>query len=138
MEGEGRNRAPRRPCRSPNCGILGTTPYCAAHTIKKEEIIRDKDRFRGTAASRGYDGRWAKARNIYIKEHPLCVMCEKEGHLKLGNTVDHIIPHCGDQELFWNQNNWQTLCGSHHSTKSSTEDGAYGNPKKNSDNGRIG
>ena len=37
-------------------------------------------------------------------------------------VVDHIIPHRGDQKLFWDQNNWQSLCKSCHDKKTLTED----------------
>jgi 5-methylcytosine-specific restriction endonuclease McrA len=29
-------------------------------------------------------------------------------------VVDHIKPHRGDQNLFWEETNWQTLCQRHH------------------------
>nr|WP_246414712.1 HNH endonuclease signature motif containing protein [Yoonia ponticola] len=29
-------------------------------------------------------------------------------------TVDHIKPHRGDKVLFWDKNNWQSLCTSCH------------------------
>ena len=33
------------------------------------------------------------------------------------NVVDHIVPHRGDQELFWDvANNWQALCRQCHSS----------------------
>lgn len=37
-------------------------------------------------------------------------------------VVDHIVPHGGDQALFWDTGNWQSLCAPHHnSTKQSEE-----------------
>lgn len=41
-------------------------------------------------------------------------------------AVDHIIPHKGDPELFWDQDNWQSLCKPHHDRKTATEDGGFG------------
>ena len=38
-------------------------------------------------------------------------------------VVDHIVPHRGDKELFWDKNNWQALCFSCHSSKTATMDG---------------
>jgi 5-methylcytosine-specific restriction protein A len=32
-------------------------------------------------------------------------------------VVDHIIPHRGDQYLFWDQENWQALCKDCHDRK---------------------
>jgi 5-methylcytosine-specific restriction protein A len=44
-------------------------------------------------------------------------------------VVDHIIPHKGDKDLFWDSNNWQPLCKTCHDEKTAREDGAFGNPK---------
>lgn len=65
----------------------------------------------------------------YLREHPLCVMCEREGFLKAATEVDHITPHRGNQELFWDESNWQGLCRKHHSEKTAREDGGFGNKK---------
>ena len=31
--------------------------------------------------------------------------------------LDHIIPHRGDQKLFWDEGNWQALCKACHDRK---------------------
>jgi 5-methylcytosine-specific restriction enzyme A len=36
--------------------------------------------------------------------------------------VDHIIPHKGNQKLFWDTKNWQSLCEMHHNRKTMTQD----------------
>ena len=41
-------------------------------------------------------------------------MCEQLGTLTPANVVDHIVPHKGDQALFWDRGNWQALCGHCH------------------------
>ena len=41
-------------------------------------------------------------------------MCEVEGHVTAATVVDHIIPHRGDENLFWERDNWQSLCKLHH------------------------
>ncbi len=74
------------------------------------------------AAKRGYNRRWQKARKSYLEAHPLCVQCAKQGKYVRATVVDHIIPHRGDQKLFWDQNNWQSLCKSCHDKKTLTED----------------
>jgi 5-methylcytosine-specific restriction endonuclease McrA len=68
-----------------------------------------------TAAERGYDYRWQKARAAWLKEHPLCVFCEANGRVEAATTVDHKIPHRGDKHLFWDRSNWQSLCTNCHS-----------------------
>lgn len=57
-------------------------------------------------------------------------MCEEEGRVKAATDLDHINPHKGDMVLFWDKDNWQGLCHSHHSQKTATEDGGFGNPRR--------
>lgn len=40
-------------------------------------------------------------------------------------VVDHIIPHKGDQYLFWDRSNWQPLCKLCHDRKTATEDSQF-------------
>jgi 5-methylcytosine-specific restriction protein A len=68
-----------------------------------------------TSAERGYDNKWRKARALYLQQHPLCVMCQADGIVGMATVVDHIVPHRGNQSLFWNPANWQSLCATHHS-----------------------
>jgi 5-methylcytosine-specific restriction protein A len=79
------------------------------------------------SADRGYDARWRKARLAYLRAHPLCVACEKEGNVTPASVVDHIIPHKGDRALFWDsENNWESLCEHHHNVKTAKQDGGFG------------
>ncbi len=75
------------------------------------------DAQRPTPDERGYGSRWRKARQEYLKLNPLCVRCGAPA-----TDVDHIIPHRGNQALFWDVNNWQALCHSCHSRKTQKED----------------
>ena len=104
---------PRRPCRYPGCVELCEQGqvYCRQH------MNWSADRLRGGAASRGYDRKWREARLEYLRRHPLCMQCWKEGRLTTATVVDHIIPHRGDQILFWDQENWQALCKDCHDRK---------------------
>ncbi|HOO52277.1 MAG TPA: HNH endonuclease signature motif containing protein, partial [Alphaproteobacteria bacterium] len=47
----------------------------------------------------------------------LCVECERKGHVIPATVVDHIIPHRGDETLFWDESNWQALCKKCHDRK---------------------
>ena len=68
------------------------------------------------STERGYGYAWQQARLRFLQAHPLCVMCQDMNppRVTAAEVVDHIIPHKGDQELFWNESNWQSLCFSHH------------------------
>lgn len=118
-------RRPKRPCSYPGCPEL-TEPgqrFCNKH--KKQEQKR-YDQERGTAAQRGYNARWRRARKRFLAANPLCVECKKEGRLTPATVVDHIIPHKGDMKLFWDERNWQALCKRCHDRKTAKEDGGFG------------
>ena len=78
---------------------------------------------RQTSAQRGYGYRWQQARARHLKASPLCVMCERQGRIKAADVVDHIIPHRGDQSLFWDETNWQSLCRWHHDSVKQRQEG---------------
>lgn len=63
------------------------------------------DQRRPTAAQRGYDHAWRKARIEFLKYFPVCARCGAPA-----TVVDYIIPHKGDDRLFWDKTNWQALC----------------------------
>lgn len=109
----------KRPCLVGSCKEYATNQgYCGNHQDK----IRKKDRERGTSHSRGYDARWRKEREEFLDLHPLCIECKKKDYINPATVVDHIQPHKGDQNLFWDKSNWQPLCETHHNIKTATED----------------
>ncbi|MFZ6801939.1 HNH endonuclease [Undibacterium sp. Di24W] len=106
--------------------LLDESGFCEAHI--KQQRKRTDDR-RGSAADRGYGGRWQKARLTFLSRKPLCVECAKADRVELATIVDHVIPHKGDQDLFWDTSNWQSLCKKHHDQKTAREDGGFGRIK---------
>lgn len=73
---------------------------------------------RPTAHQRGYGSRWQKASKCYLRSHPLCAECERNGRVTEATCVDHITPHRGDMTLFWDvAGNWQSLCKPCHDAK---------------------
>ncbi len=76
-----------------------------------------------------YGSRWNKARLTFLRDNPLCVMCQEQRRVTAATVVDHKVPHklkaamkSGDslavkkaQKLFWDKGNWQALCDTHHS-----------------------
>ena len=65
--------------------------YCKKHmeqVRKQRALVRNI--CRKTPYERGYDSRWAKARKIFLAQHPLCAVCGAPA-----TDVDHIIPHKG-------------------------------------------
>lgn len=103
---------------------------------KRQQVQSNPDSWRNdkrTAAQRGYGYKWQQARAGYLAKHPHCVMCLGElGMMDMrpadvvvecarrglpvpvATVVDHIEPHQGDQLVFWDRDNWQPLCKTHH------------------------
>ena len=76
-----------------------------------------------TTGERGYDYRWQKAREAFLRAHPLCEMCRsRDGVVEAASVVDHRVPHRGDQDLFWDQSNWAPLCKRHHDSDKQAEE----------------
>lgn len=96
---------------------------CEKH---KRQVRQESDARRGTAHERGYSVAWQKAREGFLRLHPLCAECERNGDVTAATVVDHIKPHRGDKVLFWLRSNWQALCKLCHDRKTATEDGGFG------------
>jgi 5-methylcytosine-specific restriction protein A len=114
--------------------LLDAPGYCDKH---KKAVRKQEDERRGTAAERGYDSKWTKARGFYLRKHPLCVYCKRQNKTVAANVVDHITPHklkeaidSGDEgriaearALFWDSaGNWQSLCKSCHDSVKQAEE----------------
>lgn len=67
--------------------------------------------------------RWLRLRKQHLSKSPLCVFCEREGRTVPATVVDHIVPHKGDERLFFNANNLQSLCKAHHDSTKAAEEG---------------
>lgn len=85
-----------------------------------------RSRREANANKRGYTYRWQRESKAHLREHPLCEECRRNGRITRATCVDHVKPHKGDQVLFWDPTNWQSLCDSCHSRKTATEDGGFG------------
>lgn len=92
---------------------------------------------KGSSSERGYGYAWQKARIRFLGENPLCVMCTKAGRTTLATVVDHKTPHKGDQELFWDEGNWQPLCKTHHDRDKAEEEGRHKARAKFNEHGRV-
>lgn len=93
--------------------------------LEAEQIMR-RELNRPSARQRGYTWRWEKCSRLHRQREPLCRMCQAQGVIRQAELVDHIIPHKGDQALFWDEDNWQSLCHKHHNaTKKAQEARGY-------------
>ena len=42
---------------------------------------------------------------------PVMSRCHAEGRIVAATQTDHVVPHKGNQALFWDsEHNWQSLC----------------------------
>ena len=89
--------------------------YCEEHKSLHPEVKRP-------AGRRGYGSRWQRESKAFLQTHPLCVRCFARGKYVKATVVDHIVPHRGDQKLFWDRSNWQPLCKRCHDRKTRRED----------------
>jgi len=111
-------RKPPKPCAKAGCGRLTTERYCDVH---RGEGNKAKDARRGSSAQRGYDARWRRYRKRFLRAHPLCELHQQRGDLVPATVVDHIVPHRGDTDLFWDPSNHQALCKRCHDAKTAGE-----------------
>lgn len=58
---------------------------------------------------------WRRVRESHLRLEPLCRYCLPAS--VPGYAVDHIVPHRGDVDLFFDPENLQTLCLTHHNQK---------------------
>lgn len=75
-----------------------------------------------SSTQRGYGYKWQKHRERFLQDNPLCVYCKRNGRIEVANVVDHIVPHRGNQILFWDVSNHQALCSSCHSSVKQKEE----------------
>lgn len=117
-----------KPCTHPSCGVLvhDGSRRCPKHAKQQRQAT---DAQRGTSSERGYSYAWQQAREGFLRKHPLCAKHEKRGEVVAATVVDHIKPHRGDKDLFWDRTNWQPLCKRCHDIKTATEDGGFGRAK---------
>jgi len=60
-------------------------------------------------APSAYNNRRWKAASRAFRSRPenvSCVECRKHKRLRRSTQTDHIVPHNGDEQLFWTEANW--------------------------------
>lgn len=94
---------------------------------------------KGSSSERGYGYAWQQARLRFLAANPLCVMClaMQPPRVTAANVVDHIVPHQGNQELFWDEANWQALCSPHHNGEKAEIEGRHRAKAKFDADGRV-
>jgi len=106
------------------CTCGRTVPHgqrCTCQIKAIRERNKRHDANRPSARQRGYTRDWERARADFLKHYSVCANANCRAQ---ATVVDHIIPHRGDQDLFWDRSNWQPLClHCHNSVKQRQERG---------------
>lgn len=100
----------KKPCKYPGCPNLTFNTYCEKH--QKEHDAYYNKNVRAPDVRKKYGCHWKRVRDRYVKTHPLCEMCLKEGKLTPVEEVHHIIPvnRGGTND----ESNLMSLCRSCH------------------------
>jgi len=116
---------PAAPCHTNGCPNRAVRRgYCEAHAQAADtRYAAAHPDARPSASERGYDQKWRRIRAAYLKAHPLCSYprCTEPA-----TDVDHVKPRAQGGSDEWA--NLQGLCHPHHSLKTASVDGAFGNP----------
>ncbi|MDQ0347857.1 HNH endonuclease signature motif containing protein [Ancylobacter vacuolatus] len=115
------------PVRAPRicgCGFrIASGQQCSCERRRAAERNARAEAQRPSARERGYDSKWDREREVYLKAHTTCA---RPGCRAPATVVDHIIPHRGDRKLFWSRSNWQPMCRSCHSRVKQAEEKRHG------------
>jgi 5-methylcytosine-specific restriction enzyme A len=105
---------------------LGSLPPRVGYD-SRDERARDRHRSAASPWRKWYKtSRWRSLRmEILLRDHFTCKMCGRVEGRTSRLVCDHIKPHRGNESLFWDQSNLQTLCADpcHNSKKQQEEQG---------------
>ena len=80
----------KRPCSYPGCPNLTDGTYCEEH---KSLAAKEYNKYRRSPDhARKYGREWKRVRDRYVRKHPLCERCLKEGRMTPVEEVHHILP----------------------------------------------
>jgi len=110
-------------CGYPGCNALvqENNYYCPTHKAmadqKKKEIYKDTQRKSSSKYHSLYNSTlWRQTSKEFLKKYPNCFICGAKATI-----ADHITPHRGNIELFYNTDNLQPMCWKCHSKKTLIE-----------------
>jgi 5-methylcytosine-specific restriction protein A len=113
-----------KPCMRPGCPNIVERGYCDVHRPAKEQqacLVGGKrikyDRFRGSAASRGYDRNWQAVRREFLQENPLCEDCAEHSRFAPATEAHHVMKVAEYPELRLRKDNLRALCRECHSVR---------------------
>ncbi|WP_127559071.1 HNH endonuclease [Nioella ostreopsis] len=103
-----------RPPHVCQCGnTVAHDQRCACQIKATRDRNQRHDRNRPNARQRGYTREWERESKLFLAYNPVCATPRCGA---IADLVDHIIPHKGDKDLFWDRSNWQPLCTHCHNS----------------------
>jgi hypothetical protein len=97
---------------------------CAGRQLILQSHVRQAKQqrkpWKGTAASRGYDGAWQRLRTANIHRQPLRIDCLKQENVRAADDVNHRVPFKElSDALGLLPNTLQSSCRPHHKREDS-------------------
>lgn len=107
-------------CAHVGCGNLtdGRSSRCSDHPLSHNNRSVDAEIYNKLYKT----ARWERVRKSWLARHPLCAEHDARGRVFQATVVDHIIAHKGDETLFWDATNYQSLCVRCHNRKTARVD----------------
>ena len=106
-----------------------TSPRCTQHSVsttpRKQYAHHVDERGRNIYKT----AMWKKYRRAKLMLNPLCEHCEAFGDATMATVVDH-IEEIVDGGAVYDIDNLQSLCASHHNTKTGKHKKSRNKPKK--------
>jgi len=65
---------------------------------------------------------WRRMRKHQLARAPLCAYCEEIGELTPATVADHVVPHRGVADAFFDPDNLQSLCKPCHDSVKQQEE----------------
>jgi 5-methylcytosine-specific restriction protein A len=114
-------QAAKRPCRKTGCPNLTDSAYCDEHRQPEQG---QRELWRGSASSRGYDAAWKRIRLQALKrDYHLCQTCLRATPPRFNPAVDvdHVIPIRVAPDRRLDLSNLQSICRECHAKKTAFE-----------------
>lgn len=117
-------------CMKHGCGrtaVVGKD-YCEKHIEMQNNKPRQIFTKRGKSSQWHYlyqSKAWREKSKAFLIKYPTCVQCGKQSKI-----ADHIVPHRGNLNLFYDDGNLQPLCWSCHSRKTLKENNNFHHTKE--------
>jgi 5-methylcytosine-specific restriction protein A len=104
--------AAKRPCGKTGCPkLVSDTRYCPDHT----DVAKQADRWRGTAASRGYDSDHRKLRDkVFRQSKYLCQPCLRRERVTPATDLHHLKKITTHPHLRLDEDNVVACCRECH------------------------